>query len=516
MMRFAVTGRCVYAARMDRRDFLAGVSALVVSAGTAVAQTAAPAGTRTMVASPEAMRRLSARLMRLEEDGLDPRWYGLNPANQEDPVAIARACAGALTDLVQGRVASLPGRVDLRRDANPATLNAWMQRIAESAEPADALEQAAMSTPDMAVLKPALAAARARAASPWPGFPVGGRTLEPGAFDDSRVALLRARLVLTDPVLAASPGTGGAYDERLQAAVRRFQQAVGTEPDARIGLSTQAALNRSPQANANQLRVAMDMHRARPAMPAERRVDVNIPDYRLRMIEDGRTIIEMAVVVGRPARATPMIATRLTSVQFNPPWGVPQRNAREDLLPRLRRDPTALQQRGFRIFGRVDGEVVEIDPTTVDWRAINPDRFPYVIRQDAGDANALGRLKFIMPNSDDIFMHDTPDRHYFRRADRAQSSGCIRLERPMDFLMVMLDGTPGWDRERVDRVLATRNTSAIPLRRQLPVRLFYATVTVEGSELRVRQDIYGLDEAYARAMEGRVRPQGIPMAAAQS
>lgn len=85
----------------------------------------------------------------------------------------------------------------------------------------------------------------------------------------------------------------------------------------------------------------------------------------------------------------------------------------------------------------------------------------------------------------------------------------------MDFLMVMLDGTPGWDRDRVDRVLATRNTSAIPLRRQLPVRLFYSTVTVEGSDLRVRQDIYGLDEAYARAMEGRVRPQGIPMAAAQ-
>ena len=225
--------------------------------------------------------------------------------------------------------------------------------------------------------------------------------------------------------------------------MRRFQTAVGTEPDARIGLSTQAALNRSPQATVNQLRVAMDMRRAQPGLSNERRVDVNIPDYRMRMTEDGRTIIEMAVVVGRPARATPMISTRLTSVQFNPSWGVPQRNAKEDLLPRLRRDPTALQQRGFRIFGRVDGQVVEIDPTTVDWRAINPDRFPYVIRQDAGDANALGRIKFVMPNADDIYMHDTPDRHYFRRADRAHSSGCIRLERPMDFLMVMLDGTPG-------------------------------------------------------------------------
>jgi len=494
---------------MDRRSILAGISLLATAPSIARSQTG-----RTMVASPEAMRRLATRLSRLEEDGLDPRWYDLTPANQEDPAAITRATAGSLTDLVQGRVAGMPGRVDLRRDNNPATLDGWMQRIAESAEPAEVIDRAAMTPADMAMLKPALAVARQRAANPWPSFPVGGRTLEPGSVDETRVPALRARLSATDPILAADPGRGVTYDEKLQAAVRRFQAAAGTETDARIGMATQAALGRSPQAGVSQLRVAMDMRRAQAALSNERRVDVNIPDYRMRMIEDGRTIIEMAVVVGRPARATPMIATRLTSVQFNPPWGVPQRNAREDLLPRLRRDPTSLQQRGFRIFGRVDGQQVEIDPTTVDWRAINPDRFPFFIRQDAGDANALGRLKFVMPNNDDIFMHDTPDRQYFRRADRAQSSGCIRLERPMDFLTVMLEGMPGWDRDRVDRVLATRNTSAIPLRRQVPIRLFYATVTLEGGDLRVRQDIYGLDEAYARAMEGRLRPTGIPMAAA--
>lgn len=154
---------------MDRRDFLAGVSALAVASGTARAQTvgtpatvAPAAGARTMVAAPEAMRRLSARLMRLEEDGLDPRWYGLNPGNLEDPAAVTRAAAGALTDIVQGRVASLPGRVDLRRDPNPATLNLWVQRIAEAAEPAEVIDLASNATPDMAMLKPALAAARAR------------------------------------------------------------------------------------------------------------------------------------------------------------------------------------------------------------------------------------------------------------------------------------------------------------------------------------------------------------------
>lgn len=499
---------------MDRRHFLAGLSALAAASTSARAQGAAATG-RTMVASPEAMGRLAMRLARLDEDGLEPRWYDLNPTTLQDPAAIARASAAAMTDLVQGRVANMPGRVDLRREINPATLNGWIQQLAEAAEPAEVIDRAVMATPDMALLKPALAAAKARASNAWPGFPVGGRTLEPGSVDETRVRALRARLVVTDPVLAANPGQGGTYDENLQAAVRRFQTAVGTEADARIGLSTMAALNRSPQATVNQIRVAMDMRRAAAGQPNERRVEVNIPDYRLKMIEGGRVVLEMAVVVGRPTRSTPMIATRLTSVQFNPTWGVPQRNAKEDLLPRLRRDSSALTQRGFRIFQRVDGQMVEVDPTTVDWRAVNADRFPYYIRQDAGDANALGRIKFIIPNSDDIYMHDTPDRHYFRRADRAQSSGCIRLERPMDFLMTVLDGTPGWERDRVDRVLASRGTSNIQLRRQIPVRLHYSTVTVEGSELRVRQDIYGLDEAYARAMEGRSRPQGVPMAAAQ-
>ena len=122
-----------------------------------------------------------------------------------------------------------------------------------------------------------------------------------------------------------------------------------------------------------------------------------------------------------------MMRLRMNAVQLNPPWGVPARNAREDLLPKFRRDPKAMVAKGFRLFATIDGERVEVDPTTVDWARIRPDNFPYAVRQDAGDSRALGRLKFIMPNNDDIFLHDTPDRQYFRRPDRAHSSGCIRL-----------------------------------------------------------------------------------------
>jgi len=496
---------------MDRRLFLGGLAALTAAPAAARAQGAAVAQavpTRTLAASPEALRRLGERLMRLEEDGLDPRWYGLTPGTTPDAHQVAHAAAGALTDLVQSRAGVPAGRVDIRRDNSPAVLNQWFQQIIEAAEPAEVIERAALSHPDMAPLKAALAGARARAGSSWPRVPdIQGRILEPGATDAQRVPAIRQRLALTDPAFAANPGDGPVYDERLQEAVRRFQSQSGIDPTARVGPATIAAFNRSPHASVTQIRAALDMRRGIAAHGRDRRIDVNIPDFRLLVTEDGRTLMDMAVVVGRPARATPMIVTRMTSVQFNPPWGVPMRNAREDLLPRLRRDPTSLQARGFRIFQRVEGQIVEVDPTTVDWRAVNPDRFPFFIRQDAGDANALGRIKFNMPNNDDIFMHDTPERHLFRRTDRAYSSGCIRLAQPMDFLMLALDGTEGWNRERVDRTLASRQTIVATLRRQPPIRLHYNTVLVENGQVRSRPDLYELDAAYVRAMDARaMRP----------
>jgi murein L,D-transpeptidase YcbB/YkuD len=205
---------------------------------------------------------------------------------------------------------------------------------------------------------------------------------------------------------------------------------------------------------------------------------------------------------------------RLAAVQFNPPWGVPERNAKEDLLPRFRRDPRAMMEKGFRVYGFQDGQRVEIDPTGIDWAGVNPARFPYVIRQDAGDANALGRIKFIMPNGEDIFMHDTPDRHLFRRPDRYFSSGCVRLERPLELLDLVMEGMSGWDRARVARVLDSRQTSQVTVARPVGVRLHYTTVVVERGEVRMRPDIYGLDEAYARAMDAVGGTTGRPRVAA--
>lgn len=503
---------------MRRRDLLA----LLPAAAVPVARPGRAAPPQTWPADSAAWLRLAARLRAVDQDGLSPGHYAIPPDSRAaaDPsghaAALRAAAQAVLADLVLGRVVAPAGRPDLRRDPAASLLPSWQAALRASAEPAEVIERAALQPADMPALRLALRAARARVkADGWPSIPLG-ETLDPGMADAARVPALRARLAAEDAELAAlTPEAPEFYDPALEAAVRRWQAAQGLEPDGRVGRATQRLMNRPVEAVVGQIRVAMDMRRGLAPPPPGRRVEVNIPAYALRVMEGGRVLLAMRVIVGKPARATPPLDVRMTAVQFNPPWGVPERNAREDLLPRFRRDPRAMMEKGFRVYSVIGGERVEIDPTTIDWGAIGGTRFPYIIRQDASDASALGRLKFVMPNGDDIYLHDTPDRHLFNRAERALSSGCIRLSQPMELLELVLAGVPGWDRARAQKALDSRQTSFLGLPRPLPVRLAYETVTVEEGEVRLRPDLYGLDAAYLRLLDQRrAAPAAEPALAA--
>lgn len=496
-----------YSSGMHRRDVLSGLAAGMLPA-LALAQLPTPPQSSL---SWEAVLRLATRLRRLGEEGLDPAAYGIPPEALagSDPAAFHeatyRSAHAALNDLVLGRVRLVPGRPDIQRDPARADFPRWAAELAAAPEPAAVLDRAANLPDGAALLRAELAKAKDLVArGGWPTIPPGVHTLEPGMTDAARIPALRARLRAEDAVLAAAPDGAATYDSHLLAAVRRWQELKGLEVDGRVGQISQAALNVPASGRVAQLRAALDLRR-NPAVPSEeRRIEVNVPDYSLAVMDGDRVVLRMGVVVGKPARATPMMRVRMTTVQFNPTWGVPERNAREDLLPRFRANPRAMQERGFKLYGMVNGERTEVDPTTVDWSNVTRERFPYFVRQDAGDGNALGRIKFIMPNGDDIYLHDTPDRHLFRRPDRAFSSGCIRLENPLAFFDVLTEGM-GWDRARVQRTLDSRQTSGVALRRSFPVRLHYNSVVVEGERVRIRPDIYGLDVAYAREMD-RTRP----------
>ncbi|HEY4252043.1 MAG TPA: L,D-transpeptidase family protein [Roseomonas sp.] len=464
----------------------------------------------SFAASDAALLALAGRLRNLGSDGLDPAWYPIpddalaTSDNATWRSSLAAATDAALTDLLLGRGRFVGGRADIRRDAGAHPLAPWRAEIAAAADPASVIERAALLPPEAAALRTALAAARAIAArGPFPAIPTDGpATIEPGSTDARRIPLLRRRLAMEDAALAALAGNDSpVYDQPLVDAVKRWQEREGFEADGRIGRITLTALNQPAETRVNQLRVNLDMRRGLAAPETERRIEVNLPHQRLRLLDGTRETMAMNVIVGRSDRATPLLRVRMVAIQFNPTWGVPERNARDDLLPRFRRDPAGMQARGFRLYQTVDGQRTEVDATTLDWSSFSRTNFPYFIRQDAGDANALGRIKFIMPNGDDIYMHDTPDRHLFRRPDRAFSSGCIRLERPMDMLDAALSGTPGWDRERAQRVLDSRATAGVTIARSIPVALLYSTAMVQDGRVSIRQDIYGYDRSYMRAME---------------
>lgn len=452
--------------------------------GEALAQWRGPDGAPTRAAQV-----VSERIARADEDGLDPRHYPLPDATDLlFDQRMTAATAAFIGDLTGGRVRNPAARPDIVRGGHAPDPAAAALAIAAAPDPAAALAALEPSSAEYRAVRAALARERAAIATAPPPV-AAGPTIEPGAMDD-RVPVIRARLGVA--------GEGLVYGPALQTALRRFQAEQGLAVDGRIGRNTIAALNESPEARARRLRVALDMLRD-PAAWDGPRIEVNIAEQRLRVLDGAHTVLEMRVVIGSRARQTPVLRTALTAAQFNPPWGVPSRNAREDLLPKLRANPGAVVAQGYRAFQMIDGQRVEVDIRGVDWSAVSRNNLPFVFRQDAGEANALGRIKFVIPNHDAIFMHDTPQRSLFARERRFYSSGCVRLEKPYDLLEYVF----GWDRARADAAVASRRTFSIASPRTLPVIITYRTAVVgpDGS-VSLRPDTYGLDEAYARALEG--------------
>jgi len=209
----------------------------------------------------------------------------------------------------------------------------------------------------------------------------------------------------------------------------------------------------------------------------------------------------MRVIAGRVARRTPFFSGEITSILFNPTWTVPERLAVEDKLPLILDDPDYLEDNGFTVFSRSGTEWREIDPADVDWTRLSKTNFPYRLRQEPGPNNALGRIKFQIPNRHDIYLHDTPSHGLFARAERAFSSGCIRVERAVDLAERLLAADPAWTRARIEETIAAGSTVTVRLPEPLPVYLLSWTAWVDrDGALQLRDDIYGRDSALLEAL----------------
>ncbi|MEQ1975150.1 L,D-transpeptidase [Xenorhabdus sp. SGI240] len=326
---------------------------------------------------------------------------------------------------------------------------------------------------------------------PWTEFSFK-RTLRPGQSSESVIALRKilARSGILD--LSAAKSDSRVYDKELTAAIKHFQALHGLSADGVIGKSTKAWLNTTPQIRARIMALNIQRLRIIPGdIPTG--ILVNIPDYSLFYYLDGKEVLNSKVVVGRPSRKTPIMSSELNNVVINPPWNVPISMTRKDIAPRAMRDSSYFRTRGYTVFSSWSNDAKVIDPSSINWGVITPSNFPYRIRQAPGPTNSLGRFKFNMPNSEAIYLHDTPNQASFSREMRAVSSGCVRVNKAPELANMLLGGA-GWDKTKVNSSLKTWSTKYVNIPKRISVFLYYQTAWVdEGGKPQYRDDIYDYD-----------------------
>lgn len=398
-------------------------------------------------------------------------------------------------DLRTGRLAPSAVEPNLYPDPPAIDLQALLADAILAPDTGRFLAEMAPTRPAYQALRRTLTTYRALdAKGGWPEVP-GGGILNPGD-NDPRIKALRRRLRASGDLTEGSDASP-LFDAAVDQALRRFQTRHGLKVDGSLGPSTLAALNVPLAERIQQILVNMERLRWAPERLADRYVQVNLPAAELEVWEDGKLAVAMRVVVGQTGRQTPVFAARMTQLVLNPVWNVPRHLAVEDVLAKVRKDQGYLAKQGIRVL-QIDEngqDGAEIDPTKVNWSRLGKNRFPYRLRQDPGPRNAMGRIKFLIPNRDDIFLHDTPQRTLFDKAVRTDSSGCIRLENPIQLATYALRDRPEWTTERIEAALSSQRTENIRIKTPLPVFLIYRTAWVGADGLvHFRPDIYQRDK----------------------
>lgn len=455
-----------------------------------------------------------------QSQGLNPQDYrvaeleaALRAASQgtASPESLARldaqlstALERYLNDLVRGRLS--PEVLKHRFKAPPPDrfdARAYIVEARLAGRLADALNDAEPRVPMYAAVRSAMNAYRAMGdhlswQGPLPPLPT--RSVKPGdAYQGLDVVAARLA-ALGDVSVAVAPGD--LYEGMLVEGIRHFQARHGLEPDGVIGAATLAQLNITPAQRVQQMALTLERLRWTPLQQAPRMIVVNVPEFVLRAytlrgdeIDMG---LEMRVVVGRALDTrTPIFQEDMRFIEFSPYWNVPTSIARSETLPRLRRDPAYFSKQGFE-FVTKDGSVVD----SLTGEAIDAvQRGEWRVRQRPGPHNALGDIKFILPNDQNIFLHHTPAPQLFARARRDFSHGCIRIESPVALAQFVLQNRPDWTAERIRQAMEKGKSSTLRLDEPIPVLIAYSTAVVkDGGKVYFFPDIYQQDARLEQAL----------------
>jgi len=340
-----------------------------------------------------------------------------------------------------------------------------------------------------------------RRAGGWPTVPAGP-TLKKG-MSGERVLALQNRLVVTDSLSANSSSASQIFDEQMELAVKRFQQLHGLTADGAVGPNTLEALNVPVGVRIDQIRINLERARWVLRDIPESFVIANIADFKALYIRDSEIVWEARIQVGKPYRKTPVFKAEIKYLVFNPTWTVPPTILEKDILPKARKDLTYLSARNIQVIDR-SGKVV--DASQLDWSKYTAKTFPYMLRQQPGPRNALGRVKFIFPNKHFVFMHDTASKALFEREVRTFSSGCIRLDRPFELAELLLNDEIKWNAAEMAKLVQSGKTRTVYLQEPLPVLLFYWTTPIaRNGSIRFVKDVYERDLAILAELDGRFK-----------
>jgi murein L,D-transpeptidase YcbB/YkuD len=327
----------------------------------------------------------------------------------------------------------------------------------------------------------------------WPMVPTGHQ-LRLGS-NSAAVSALRRRLIVSGDI-GQETGTSAIFDSYVEAAVRRFQARHGIIETGVVNQPTLAALNVPAETRLRQLETNLVRLRSFSRDLGNRYVTANIPAAQVETVENGQVVTHHIAGVGKIDRQSPVMQTKAYQINFNPFWTVPASVIRKDLIPKMQADPNYLHDNHIRVYNK---EGQELQPEQINWRSL--DALNYKFRQDiGGDFNSLGVVRIDIANPYGVYMHDTPAKGVFGDDFRFVSSGCIRLQNVRDYVAFLLKDTPGWDRDAIDRAIASGERLDVKINPAVPVYWVYITAwgTPDGIT-QFRDDIYQRDGLTATA-----------------
>jgi murein L,D-transpeptidase YcbB/YkuD len=401
-------------------------------------------------------------------------------------------------DLYMGRVP--PQDVSNAIDPETKHLDAAdvLVKLAQSDDPQAIFATLEPPEHEFAELKAALARYDEGQSAPAPVVIPPGPMLKPG-MTDPRVALLRQRLKVP-----AAVGDPDVYDSDLETAVEAFQAQAGKSVDGLVGPSTLAALNGAPAPKITRDDIIANMERWRwlPHDLGAFHVMVNIPQFRVAVVDGDREVYSTKVVVGKPSTPTPIFSNTIRNIVVNPYWNVPASIVAKEIVPHMLANPGYLASQDMQVVD--NGQV--IDASAVDWASVTQSNWHYLIRQLPGSYNALGEIKFLFPNPHDVYLHDTPEKSLFGSSVRAFSHGCVRVQNPMDFANALLEDEPGLTVDDLEAMFG-KTERWVTLKTHVPVHIAYFTVRADADgTLHSYGDIYGQNARLIGLLNGTAKP----------